>query len=261
MLADSAHVQVKGAEDLACQHETFIEPPYTQAHTGGVIDLIDTEPGDRRNGSLHSALFGRERRHLMPRGSEHTGRSAWPDARSTIIRATRQQILEGGEALAGSARVARTAGVSKALVHYHFRDKRQLLEAVVSDCVNRIQRRGETGTDSPSDLNPVEGFQRWVRGEFKAGDLQVLVHLTHAEDGEVRHASATALGAVRIAVAERIGQVFEQLEAPAPLPAGLMGRLMTAVMIGEASIGPAEFGDDRRQLLDVLWLALLRLGD
>src|SRR5687767_14090830 len=60
-----------------------------------------------------------------------------------IIAAARSLAIRGGVATISMGDVAVAAGVSKALIHYHFRDKSSLLCALVENLGTRIVARAK----------------------------------------------------------------------------------------------------------------------
>ena len=81
-------------------------------------------------------------------------------AKARIVEAARQQILQGGESAVASGPVATAAGVSKALVHYHFHNKRGLLCGIAQNCADRIQKCEDVDGDATGNTNPVDDFWR-----------------------------------------------------------------------------------------------------
>jgi AcrR family transcriptional regulator len=68
---------------------------------------------------------------IPPLGGRVTVTAAVPDTRQRILEATAQCIAEIGVAEVRMAGIARAAGVSTALLHYHFETKEQLFEAAL----------------------------------------------------------------------------------------------------------------------------------
>ncbi len=95
-----------------------------------------------------------------------------PVARTALIRATAQIMLDDGYAAATSRRVAAAAGVKPALVHYYFPTMDDLYVAVLRAGaeVNLSRQRATLTEDAPLralwDLNSAPGSQLWM--EFMA---------------------------------------------------------------------------------------------
>ncbi|WNG80946.1 TetR family transcriptional regulator [Mycobacterium sp. ITM-2016-00316] len=93
-------------------------------------------------------------------------------ARSALIRATAQIMLDEGYAAATSRRVAAKAGVKPALVHYYFPSMDELYLAVLQAGaeINLDRQRRTLSADAPLralwELNNATGAQLWM--EFMA---------------------------------------------------------------------------------------------
>lgn len=187
--------------------------------------------------------------------------SAFVDAKGRIVAAVRGQVLRGGEGAASSAQVATAAGVSKALVYYHFHDKRELFCGLVDDCEERIRSRVGTNGRVGRSASPVDEFKAWVGREFDAGDANVLIRLGQVEDVVVRQASLRGVETFRATIGRQMETTFQQLGTPPPLPLDFLARLMATMIIGALTRGEGISTPERNELLDILWLAVLRLGD
>lgn len=178
-------------------------------------------------------------------------------ARSEIVDAARGLIAESGWHAAGSARVAVVAGVSKALVYYHFQDKRALLLAVAESCERRIAERTILATSAPSrHANPIDDFSDWVDLEMESGDLRIALQLAMALDGEVRQAAVVARDAYRAAAVNEVLRVFATL--------GLTPRVSESIVadvVVTVSEGLAIGRGGSRRMIEALWLGLLTLAD
>ncbi|HUX35380.1 MAG TPA: TetR family transcriptional regulator [Gemmatimonadaceae bacterium] len=178
-------------------------------------------------------------------------------ARTRILDAACARMLEAGEGGASSAQVAAAAGVSKALVHYHFRDKRELLLGVTTACGERIAGRTGVTTDAAS---PLDAFWQWLERELNAGDLRLLLQLTQGDDDAVGEAAVGELQVFRVETQRRVRRVFRALALAPSIPVELVTELVVVAAMGLAA-GDAAMSDDAgRQAIDVLWLGLLGLG-
>lgn len=94
------------------------------------------------------------------------------DALRRIVRAGVQCVIRGGVSGATEARV------TKALLHYHFSGRSQ----IVSDMVNHLGRR-LIGRDWPSaqgNGSPVDSLWRWLHQELESGELRALLALARS---------------------------------------------------------------------------------
>ena len=95
---------------------------------------------------------------------EGTGDAA-PSARERILEAACELIAERGIGGARIAQIAKAAGVSTALVHYHFRTREVLLTETLDyafDVASAVHLRppGETGDDDQSRADGSAGRPR-----------------------------------------------------------------------------------------------------
>lgn len=182
-------------------------------------------------------------------------------ARTRILEAVRARMLEAGESAVRSARVAAGAGVSKALVHYHFHDKRDLLLGVATTCRDRMAGRWRgSAADAAKAANPLDAFWWWLERELEAGDFRLLLQLTQGEDTVVRASAVDAVQTFRVEAQRRVKRVFRALELTPSVPVEVVTELVVAVAMGLAVGNAATSDDARRQAVDVLWLGLLGLG-
>lgn len=182
-----------------------------------------------------------------------------PQQSGQIVDAARREVARNGLGSATSGRVARTAGVSKALVHYHFTDKVALLTAVGGECKRAIERRGASlGKGRPTE-NPIDAFGEWFEQEVAAEDLRVAIQLGYSENEEVRSVSAEGLGAFRKVTAAQIERVLDALDVELSLPVEIASRMASSTLEGMVASGFGA-GDVRQSTIEALWLSLLSLA-
>ena len=88
----------------------------------------------------------------MPRSAQ--------DSRQAILRAAAAEFAARGFAGAGVDRIARRAGVNKAMIYYHFNDKAHLHHAIVCDMFAAIRAR--TGAVASSDAAPAAKLDAFI---------------------------------------------------------------------------------------------------
>lgn len=179
------------------------------------------------------------------------------DARLRILAATVRCLATGGPAV-GMAAIAAEAGVSKALLHYHHRDRAHLLAAVASGLAERLRRRERAAMDAVRG-DAVDAYWRWLSGELARGELRVLLELGTVRDTTVRAACASASGVRRAEAARSVERIFAALNLAPKIPAMLLGDTMQTFVDGLALDDAAD--RDARASFDALWLALLGLAD
>lgn len=167
-------------------------------------------------------------------------------------------VAEGVGALSLQG-IATTAGVSKALVLYHFGDKHALLTAVVERLGMQSVERLERATRGPDAL---QGWQAMMRAEAASGELALLASLSQ----EAELATSSAVPDARRVRESRAGTLAEAMLRTLGLtprvPAALLGRVLIRHMDGLA-IATARGGTTPEELdaeLDTFTLALFGLG-
>jgi AcrR family transcriptional regulator len=167
--------------------------------------------------------------------------SAQIEGRERILREARALFLERGFAEASMQDIAAAAGLTKAALYHHFRDKNELFDTIVQRELTRVTRGldREFGEDTPLR----EGLVR--AGAFLIasmdGDLPRLLldAFKHVYAGDPEAIARCRAGAVErpieesIARAQRAGDVRKDLEASllASLWAGMIFEQYRATLI------------------------------
>jgi AcrR family transcriptional regulator len=177
-----------------------------------------------------------------------------------------QRIVEGAvRRFAGSipsevslSDIAAEAGVSKALIVYHFGGRDSLIAAVADRLSDAITMR-ERAALSESAL-AVDALWRWLESELSRGDIRVLLSLTDMGNAVVHAANARAATRRRASATETTARLFETLGLRPRVPAALLADVVVAFIDGlalDASRDPAA----QRVAFDVFWLAMLNLTE
>jgi TetR/AcrR family transcriptional regulator len=82
--------------------------------------------------------------HHAPRKAERT--------RATLLQAAEEVFAEKGYAAARLEDVAARVGIRRASVFYHFRDKRELYDALLGEIFGALQQRYHAALQSPAPL-------------------------------------------------------------------------------------------------------------
>lgn len=100
---------------------------------------------------------------------------AAPSARERVLRAALEVFADVGYDAAGTTEVARRAGVTQPLVHYHFATKELLWQAAVAELFARLAELGDAGAASLRDLDPVSRLKVMLRRyvQFSAAHPEV----------------------------------------------------------------------------------------
>lgn len=192
---------------------------------------------------------------------EEVETAAKPPATRRILGAAQELVGRGGAAQISMGDVASTAGVSKALVHYHFRDKDSLLLALVDDVGHDAIARERAAMVAESAGHALDTYWRWLAAELRRGDLRILLALADYDSDRVRAASRRIARERRAVAADHVALIFSRLALTPRIPAELVAETMVAFVDGIASASALEPDRDPRPAFDVLWLALLTLAE
>ncbi|MEX2179826.1 MAG: TetR/AcrR family transcriptional regulator [Gemmatimonadaceae bacterium] len=179
-----------------------------------------------------------------------------------ILDAARGLVARGGAAGISMGDVAASAGVSKALVHYHFHDKESLLRELADRAGRDVIKRERDAMARESDAAPhaLDAYWTWLREELARGDVNILLALGEYDSARVRDACRRA-SRERLSVAEEhVSLVFGRLGLTPRVPAGLVAQTTVAFIDGLAAGHALAPDRDPRPAFDVLWLGLLTLA-
>jgi len=157
--------------------------------------------------------------------------------------------------------VAVGAGVSKALVHYHYRDKDSLLRALVLDTGNAIATRARAALTKPAGGHALDEYWSAVETELRTGDLRVLISLAEYDSEAVRSAARQVAADRRDLTAQQLTSVLNQLGLTMPVPVALLADTVLAFLDGLAIAVALDADRDPRPAFDVFWLSLLTLAE
>lgn len=158
------------------------------------------------------------------------------------------------------AAIAAEAGVSKALLHYHYSDRARLLAAVVTQLGERLAEREREALDGADGSKAVDALWRWTEREMARGELCVLLELSLIREPLV-HQAAMAVAESRRNVAGRtIADLMARLGLVPRVASELLGESWLTFTIGLA-MGSSMSAADPRVAFDVFWLAMLGLAE
>jgi AcrR family transcriptional regulator len=184
-----------------------------------------------------------------------------PDARGRIVAAGVQCITREGVAGASMAAIALEAGVSKALLHYHYHDRATLLAEIVERIGERLVSRERAAIDEGDGAGGLDALWRWLDGELRRGELVGLAELALVREGAVRTATRAAAGQRRRSAARTIERLFAELDLAPRIPPPLMADAAVAFIDGLALDVANGSMREPRVSYDVFWLALLGLTE
>lgn len=183
------------------------------------------------------------------------------DARARIVDAGVRCIAREGVTGASMAAIAMEAGVSKALLHYHYHDRATLLAEIVERIGVRTIERERAAIDSSNGVGGLDALWRWLDDELRRGELAALAELALVREGPVRSATRRVASDRRQSAARTIERLFTELDLAPRVPAPLMADAAVAFVDGlalDAAIGSAR---EPRVSYDIFWLALLGLTE
>jgi len=185
-----------------------------------------------------------------------------------ILEAAARQIRTGGAAELALSDVAREAGISKALIHYHFRDKATLLSRLVDHVSHDlVARERQALAPYEGQHNPlaVDALWQWLDGELRRGDIRVLLELDSSSGETIRAAARRAAELRRATAKDTVDRLFTILELRPRIESSLIADVFVAFVDGlaiDAGLS-ADSGKTAtsRVAFDVFWLAMLSLAE
>lgn len=181
-------------------------------------------------------------------------------ARERIIQATIDCVARQGATEASMAAIAAAAGVSKALLHYHFSDRARLLAAVVRQLGVRLAARERASLDGADGSKAVDALWRWMDGELARGELRVLLELSLVREPLVHEAATAVAEARRLGSGCMAADLMSRLGLAPRVPPALLGEASMAFVDGLA-VGGVTSAAEPRVAFDVFWLAMLGLAE
>ena len=158
------------------------------------------------------------------------------------------------------ASIAAQAGVSKALLHYHYSDRARLLAEVVTQLGERLAARERWALAGADGSKAVDALWGWLENELARGELRVLLELSLIREPLVHDAAAMVADARRLRAGRTTAELMRRLGLEPRVPAELLGEASVAFMNGLTVAGPVSRGDPR-VAFDVFWLAMLGLAE
>jgi AcrR family transcriptional regulator len=180
--------------------------------------------------------------------------------RQRIIEATVECVSRNGATAASMATIAAAAGVSKALLHYHYSDRARLLAEVVTQIGARLADRERAALEGADGSRAVDALWRWTERELASGELCVLLELSLSREPLVREAATAVAASRRSAAGRMIADLMARLGLAPRVPAALLGEAWLTFTDGLA-MGGTMSATDPRVAFDVFWLAMLGLAE
>ena len=183
------------------------------------------------------------------------------NAPERILAAAAECAGQFGAAQVSLQTVAGAAGVSKALIHYHFRDRDALL-ARLADWLSAALVEGEDLALAEADATGgLDALWAWLEGELASGRIRALVDLAQERGDAVRAAVRRSREARRAQATRSIERLFGALALTPRLPAPLVADVTVAFVDGLAGEAAVEPDANLRLRFDVYWLSVLSLAE
>lgn len=182
-------------------------------------------------------------------------------SRDRILASAADRLAAAGAGAVSLQGVAAAAGVSKGLIHYHFRDREALLVETVEWLSGAVIAREGRALAGVSPVGAVDALWRWLDAELARGELRVLVELAGAPEPSVRTAARVAAAARRGAAAHTVAALFAALSLRPRVPVDLIADALVAFVDGLAVHAALDQASNPRVAFDVFWLAMLGLAE
>jgi AcrR family transcriptional regulator len=182
-------------------------------------------------------------------------------AAGRILEATSACIVQKGAADVSLQDVAEAAGVSKALIHYHFHDKGELLARLVEWLRAGLVARQANALSGVSASASLDALWQWLSDELERGDLRALLDLSLVQGESVQAAVRVTASARRDTATAVAIQLFDALSLRPRVPTVLIADAFVAFVDGLALDRVVEPERNARISFDVFWLAMLGLTD
>jgi AcrR family transcriptional regulator len=193
----------------------------------------------------------------MPTGRR--GASRAHEARERLLAAMLRCALRDGGSAVSLQSIATEAGVSKALVLYHYRDKAALLATAIHWLTDRVVQREQAALASSTASTVLEEYWRWLEEEMRVGELRVLLELSQERAGEAREALAASAQLRQSAAEQTVARIFQLLNLAPRLPPAMLASCELAFREGLVIWGGERDDRNTRVAFDVFWLSILSL--
>jgi AcrR family transcriptional regulator len=193
--------------------------------------------------------------------TDHAAAASATDARTRIVDAGIRCVVRDGVASSSMAVIALEAGVSKALLHYHYHDRATLLGEIAERIAVRLVQRERAAIDRAGTTGALNALWSWLEAELRRGELAGFAELALARDGPVREACRNGASHRRESATRTVERLFAELDLTPRVPPPLLAEASVAFTDGLAVDVAAGSARDPRVSFDIFWLALLGLTE
>ena len=183
------------------------------------------------------------------------------NAAERILVAAAETASALGAAQVSMQAVADAAGVSKALIHYHFRDRDELLARLADWITVELVQGEEVALDGAAPGAGLDALWTWLDEALESGRLRALVELGLERGEPVRQSVRRSRDARRAQATLTIERLFAAMGLQPRLPPPLVADVTVAFAEGLAAEVALEPDVNRRLRFDVYWLSVLNLAD
>jgi AcrR family transcriptional regulator len=183
------------------------------------------------------------------------------NAPERILAAAAECAGQLGAAQVSLQTVAGAAGVSKALIHYHFRDRDALLARLADWLAGALVEGEELALAEADAAGGLDALWAWMAAELASGRIRALVDLAQERGDVVRAAVRRSREARRAQSTRTIERLFASMALTPRLPAPLVADVTVAFVDGLAGEAAVEPDANLRLRFDVYWLSVLSLAE
>src|SRR5688500_9234700 len=147
-------------------------------------------------------------------------------ATGRILEAAVQCVRAEGAAELSMQHIATAAGVSKALIHYHFTDKDALLARLVEWLTERVIEREHAMISTAGATKSIDALWAWLDSELATGELRVLAELSQNRGPAVRRAALASARLRLESTADVVDWLYGALSLKPRVPSSMLARVV-----------------------------------
>jgi AcrR family transcriptional regulator len=190
-------------------------------------------------------------------------------SRQQVIAAAIKTIAKRGVANTSVSDIAASAGMSKGVVHYHFKSKDDLLARVLEQCSQRMTARVRSAWNLPGA--PAERIRNALTEMLAtridgSPEVRVLADLMghSVHDPKLRKPMSTTFHAMRAEMIEEFIKSFTEIGLRPKVPTQIIPKLVMALLDGVGLhhfLDPPDANEDREMLkaIEVVAFALVEI--
>lgn len=182
------------------------------------------------------------------------------DSAVRIVDAAVNCLVAEGLAAFSMHSVAAKAGVSKALIHYHFRDREALLVAVIAHVTAGIITRERETLEAGTAQTAIDNLWTWLFSEVRLGHMRLLLELGRGNTPGLQRALDASRTTRRAAMVVSVEELFTLLELGPHIPLELVSDMILVFVNGLVMQSGDAAPEELRVVFDVFWLSVLRLS-